>query len=193
MPTQKELLGDLRNEMEYLRESVRENSERHSEPIQLDTGGLEYILQDAVDALRRHEEGMANAVDNFADSIKSGVATLLGGLLIGGLIGGGLALLVKHVKKINQKTSLIKSIQFLQGEHPYLTYNFIIERSNADRANKEERQTILNELIQDGIVTSHQYGKRKAYEIKPDNPKLLAHWKEANEVQSEVTEKLEST
>lgn len=193
MPTQKELMGDLRDEMEYLRESVRENSERHSEPIQLDTGDLEYFLQDNVDALRRNEQAMADAVDKFADSLMSGITTLIGGLLIGGLIGGGLVMLVKYLKEINQKISLIKSIQFLQGEHPYLTYNFIIERSSADRANKEERQTILNELIQDGIVTSYQYGKRKAYKIKPDNPNLLAHWKKAKEVQFDVTEKLERT
>lgn len=193
MPTQKELMGDLRNEMEYLRESVRENSERYSEPLQLDTADLEYFLQDNVDALRSNEQAMADAVDKFADAIKTGVTTLIGGLLIGGLIGGGLFMLVKYLKKINQKTSMIKSIQFLQGEHPYLTYNFIIERSSADRASKEERQTILNELIQDGVVTSYQYGKSKAYEIKPDNPNLLTHWKKAKEVQFDVNEKLEKT
>ena len=193
MPTQKELMAALRDELRYLKASVLENAKRYSQPVQLETSELAYLLQDSASAVRGHEKAMADVVDKFAESLQIGIKDLFGELLIGGLIGGGIALLLNHLKMMNQKISMIKSIQFLQTEHPYLTYDFIVERSSANRANKEDRQTILNELIQDGIVTSYQYDDKKAYEIKPDNPKLSAFWEKAKGFELDLSEKLEKT
>lgn len=37
MPTQKELMGDLRDELEYLNKSVQENTVKYLDPLQVDT------------------------------------------------------------------------------------------------------------------------------------------------------------
>ena len=87
---------------------------------------------------------------------------------------------------------MINSIVKLQTIHPYLTYNFIIERSYASDANREDRQTILNGLISDGMITQYRHNTNiNALRIDKDNPELKAHWDRVDEIRNSAQEYLD--
>lgn len=78
-----------------------------------------------------------------------------------------------RIREINMKTDLINSIQSLQARYAFLSYEFILERSFAQGATRDERQNVLNELLHDGIVTSKQSENGEVFLIEPNNPKLI--------------------
>jgi len=168
MPTRKELLENLNREMERLTDAEQNNT----------------------DALQRYGEGQIQASDN----IKKAGRDIAGGLivssvisLVSGVVSKGIEQFVERVKEINRKTELINSIIKLQEIHQYLTYRFVIERSYASNTTNEERQTILNGLISDGIVTQYKYNKNiKALRIDEDNPELLAYWEWLDEARNKL-------
>lgn len=195
MPTRSELIDDLREEIEYLNESLRESRERHSVEVADLTDALYDNTYKQFDPVDLNSASLESALDRntkAAKGVEDAILTLLGGLLIGGLVVEVVKAIVKRVREVNKKTSMIRSIQFLQDKHPYLTYNFIVERSSADRANKDERQTILNELIEDGIVTDVRGGRRNSLEIRDDNTKLADYWQWLDEIRGEVEAKLKT-
>src|SRR5260370_6050659 len=158
MPTRKELLEELSNEIGQLSSAVTDGSQ----DVRASAGALE-----------EHGRAQIQAAETIADGLKEAsgeilVASVVGGVL--GLLGNALG---NRIREINMRTDLIKSIQSLQARHASLSYEFILERSFAQGASKHQRQNDLNELIHDGIVTSMQSENGEVFSIDPNNPKLI--------------------
>jgi hypothetical protein len=162
MPTRKETLEDLRYEMERLSDSVQDNTYAQDEPrevnVHVDTSGLD------------------NALSHLGDSIVRAVLTGIGGFIGGMLLAYHqqqemmvAKLLFKFVRELNRKSEMIDSIQRLQKQEESLSYQFLVDRSYAEGTTKDHRQTILNGLISDGIVTKCGLDE---FEIDPDGPRL---------------------
>lgn len=172
MPTRKQLLEDLQEEMGYLAESVQRNTDIQESPrdvnVSVDTSGLNYSL------------------DNLSSAIGRGAGAIIAGLFIGGYMYLQAQLvkhLIRNIREMNQKSDMIDSIQSLQEAHPHLTtYEFVVERSYARGAGREKRQNILNGLIADGIVTEISDGEEPTLVIFPDNPDVIDYWDWVDEV-----------
>src|SRR5207247_4989565 len=168
MPTRKELLEQLEYEIEQLSGTVTEGSE---------------ALATSAEALDRHGETQLEAAKIISRGLTSASSEMIGAMFLGGFlwltgkaVGTVVGALIDRVREINKKTAMIKSIQTLQGRHAPLTYEFIVERSIAEGASKDERQNILNELLHDGIVSSKVSEDGESLCIESDNPKLKAYW-----------------
>ena len=167
MPTKKELLEDLEFEIERLTNTERDNIdalERYRETHIESSENFERAVERLQDSQWQNAESIESAAKyhgdalvKASDTIESAAETLLVGLigsavisLTSGIVNiiGGIAMLaieqiIERIKEINKKTDMINSILKLQQIHPYLTYRFIIERSYASNADREERQTCL--------------------------------------------------
>lgn len=161
MPTRKELLADLRNEIDRLSDTVTNESE----------------------ALERHGDTQIQAAEIISGALTKASGDVLAAVVIGGfswLIG---RTLIDHIRAINKKTDLIKSIQFLQERHSSLSYEFVVERSSVVGATRDERQSILNELIHDDIVTVVENSdKGETLFIDAANPELIEYWERVDSI-----------
>jgi hypothetical protein len=174
MPTHKELLEELRNEIEYLSSAVTEGSSE---------------LMSSSEALEKHGRTQLQAAEVISKGLEKAGGDILAAVVVGGfmwLFGQAIVLLIDRVREINKKTALIKSIQALQARYSPLSYEFIVERSSVSGASKDERQSILNELLHDDIVTTKESEKGEVLSIDPSNPKLIAYWEWIDSIKAEV-------
>ncbi|MCR4319888.1 MAG: hypothetical protein NUV74_06075 [Candidatus Brocadiaceae bacterium] len=212
MATKKELLEELGAEIARLSRTVDDGFDRFSEPIDVKSEDfvashkeITSALERAAEAherstealsfriessLEKHGEAQLQAADIISKSIGKAVDDIIGGVIVGGflwLCAKGIAALIELVREVSKKTDMILSIQALQKKYPSLSYDFIVERSFVESANKEERQNILNELMHDGIVTSKNIQMKEILCIEPNNPNLLEYWKWIDSIKEEAT------
>lgn len=136
-------------------------------------------LQYEIERLNESEQRQTNALNEnsrilieTSNDIKDVFTNLIGAIFLGGILSA----LLQKAKEINMKTELIKSILKMQEKHENLRYEYILERSYAENANKEDRQNIINGLIYDGILTESQIEGDTILKIHNDNPELLSYW-----------------
>jgi hypothetical protein len=164
MPTRKELLEELRYEIEHLSDTVTDGSD---------------VLAASHEALEKHGQTQLQAAEVIFKGLDKVGGDIIAAMFVGGfawLMGKAIVVLIERIREINKKTDMIKSIQKLQAKYSHLSYEFIVERSFAGRASKDERQSILNELIHDEIVTTKESESGEVLSIEPDNPKLIEYW-----------------
>jgi hypothetical protein len=172
MATRKELMERLESGLERLTEAERDSTdalERYS-----------YSHETIADSMERAAEVNSSAVIKASENIGKAANNIVGGLFLG-LIGlavyKAVEILAERVEELNKKTDMINAVIKLQKKYPHLSYSFIIERAYVAGSDSEERKTLLNELIDDEIVTSHiQIGGKEIFVINVDNPALKAHW-----------------
>jgi hypothetical protein len=197
MPTRKELLENLEYEMERLTEAQQYNSDalqRYNESQIQSSEGIERAAEHHGEQLIKASKNIESAGDSILAGLVGGAAILVGGiasLFVGGVTLFAIKLLLERIKETNKKTDIIKSFINLQSIYPYLTYNFVIDRSYAESTNREERQNLINQLISEGIITNYKYGKHNSLRIDEDNPKLLEYWKWLDEVRHDVHDAIE--
>ncbi|MEX0812268.1 MAG: hypothetical protein WD048_08625 [Chitinophagales bacterium] len=208
MPTRKELIEELTHEIERLRYTERNATDALKKYADAQSGAADRIERSAQKysaaqlrssaSIERASERHSDALNKASENVSSAASTL-GGMIFGSVVIGlfGLAfgaiikILIEEVLELNKKTELIQSIIKLQTIHPYLTYRFIIERSYAKETNREQRQTILNGLISEGIITKYKYkGNINALTIEKDNPALIEYWKRLEEMRNDTQEYL---
>ncbi len=150
MPSRNELIEQFGEQLWSLGKSIETASEKSDSVIQVGFDELTYEVKN------NGKMTIAAAVINYRAMINS-------------QLYGQLFNLVETIKK---KNDMISSIQLLQKRHSYLTYPFVINRSFAHNTDREERRTILNGLINDGIVIEYDNGGRSRVEIPEINPAL---------------------
>ena len=202
MPTRKELLEELTDEIERLTDVEQDTTDalqRYADAQNDAANRMERAAQEYSDAqlessasIERASEKHSDALIKASENIKSAASDLgsdIVGAAVVGLFGFAFIALIKtlieSVKELNKKTELINSIVKLQTIHPYLTYHFIIERSYAAGTDREERQTILNGLISEGIITQYKYEENiNSLKIESDNPALIDYWERLDEIRN---------
>jgi len=196
MATRKELLDELNQQLEKLSDTVGDRS-RALEDSNNDLGDAHDALRGEIghfsNSLDESLEKHANAQEKAAQTLSKGLSDLgsdiIGAAVVGGalFLGGKLlTMLIERVQETNRKTEMIKSIQFLQSSMSPLPYSLAIERSSAANATTDQRQSILNELIHDGIVTVKREADVETLRIEPDNQKLLEYWDWIESIRREV-------
>ncbi|MFA6459193.1 MAG: hypothetical protein WCV79_02220 [Candidatus Paceibacterota bacterium] len=151
MPTHKELLAQLTEKLELV-------SDKMSGPVILDSSSLEKSLE-------------KKAHDNRGYAVLGLVAAVLASRRARN------EMIREEIREINKKTSLFNSISCLGDSHERLTYDFIVERAYVEGTDQEERRTILNGLIIEGIVTEYNIDEELYYKIDDDKPEVI-DWRE---------------
>src|SRR5437879_3574880 len=104
MPTRKELLEDLRNEIGYLSSAVTDGSQ----DVRASAGALE-----------EHGHAQIQAAETIAEGLKEAGGAILVGSVVGGLLGLIGNALGDRIREIKMRTDLINSIQSLQARHAF--------------------------------------------------------------------------
>ena len=151
MPTRKELLEQLRDNIGDLSTAVGSGSE----------------------ALHEQASLQARAAEGLGKQIKEAGRDLVGAAIVGPIAAMVAEATAREVRRINSITEMINSVLLLQAHHDHLSYDFIIERSFVEGAGKEEKQNRLNELILGGAVESEETDSGERFFIDVKNPQLL--------------------
>ena len=159
MPTRKELLESLSDEIRDLTDAEQNSTDALEEHGRAQLEAADRMQQVAF-ALERSSEAHSVSLEQSSSNIRKGagdiaeaiiVSAVLGfvGRIVGNIISVGAQAAghvikdyVSNVHEVNRKTAMIESILNLQRSYPFLTYRFIVERSYANDAGLRKRQTL---------------------------------------------------
>lgn len=197
MPTRKEILEALAENLDGLSDRMGESSDRYrdaadgfsdganrmadasdrlAEQVEYTFNGVSISLENAAD---RHGKSIEKAGSDFVAGLVGGAAVLAGGMIVGGVlkIFGDLFLVLKEqAEETQKKINMIESIMALQNKYGPMEYDFVAQRSFAVSSTLEERQTILNGLIFDEIVQEAAVDGRMLLSIDPEGEALTDFW-----------------
>src|SRR5260370_35233711 len=128
MPTRKELLEELSNEIGQLSSAVTDGSQ----DVRASAGALE-----------EHGRAQIQAAETIADGLKEASGEVLVASVVGGVLGLLGTALGNRIREINMRTDLLTSIQWLQARTSSLPSQFILERSFAQGEGKDLQQIVL--------------------------------------------------
>lgn len=196
MATRKELLEDLTEEVGRLSSAVADNTWDLSSSNAAAAGRVE-------DALRRHghdqrasSESLARGIEQAGGSlVAAAVVFAVGGVvntIVAGVvraIEGVIEEIVYRIREEGERSQMINSIRALQESYPRMSYTFLVKRTFVSRTGRRQRETILNGLICDGIVTTNfDQNNAEWFSVEDDNPALIEHWERLEEMQESIQE-----
>lgn len=183
MPTRKELLEALTDNVEGLSgeildstDTLSDSTDRMVEATDRMTENVEYYVNGVRvsldDAAGRHGKSIEKAGGDILVGLIGGAAVLAGGLAIGGLI----KVAMQRSKEACQRIQIIDSIISLHDTHGAMDYDFVVARSYAVDTTSEERQTMINGLMYEGIIIETQIDGQMKLIVDEDSDALDAHW-----------------
>jgi hypothetical protein len=200
MATRKELLEDLNAEMDRLSTAVSEGAEDLSSVTDAAASRLDESLRMHSQEQRKNAASLARGISQAGDSLVAAAAVLVVGGIVNTIVAGigrAVALVLEEVidliKEEGERTQMINSIRALQENYPRMSYKFLIKRTFVSRTGRRQRETILNGLISDGIVTTNRTdGQAEWFTIEEDNPALIDHWERIDAVRESIQEAADS-
>ena len=190
MPTRKELLEELADRLDDLgddfesssdsyrdaadayeasAERFADASDRLADQVEYTFNGVSVSVKEAADS---HGRSIERAGNDIMSGLIVGAVVLIGGLAIGGLV----KLAMQRGLEIRRKTQMITSILSLHEKHGAMSYDFVLERSYAEDTDTEERRTLLNGLIAEGIVIDGHLGDPDLLTIDADGEEVTAYF-----------------
>lgn len=179
MPTRKELLGDLSENVEGLTGDIRDGAETYaasadriaeaSETFELTVNGARVALDEAAE---KHGRSLERAASDVAGGLIVSSIINVGGTAIGGIV----KLALERQKEAVQRIQIIDSVVKLHDTHGPMDYDFLVKRSFAPNTGKKKRRTLINGLICEGILYEEQIDGAMMVLLDEDSDALNAHW-----------------
>ncbi|SEN54948.1 hypothetical protein SAMN04488077_12023 [Roseovarius tolerans] len=164
MPTRKELLEDLNDNVE----------------------GLSGEILDSAEAYSNSADRIAEAKEKHGRSIKRAASDIEGGLVVSGvlhLLGavfGAAAQAAPLIRENNieaaQRIQIIGSVLDLIDAQGPLDYEYLVKRSYAQDTRKGDRRTLINGLIWEGILYEEEVDGVMLVHVADDSDALEAYW-----------------
>ena len=194
MPTRRELLEDLNDNVEGLSGEILDSAEAYSnsadriaettETFELAINGMRVAMDDAAE---KHGRSIKRAASDIEGGLfVSGVLHLLGAVF--GAAAQAAPLIRENNIEAAQRVQIIGSVLDLINAQGPLDYEYLVKRSYAQDTRKGDRRTLINGLIWEGILYEEEVDGVMLVHVADDSDALEAHWDWLDEMEATFDE-----